>query len=405
MSPDPTTVRMDGPLCCFRQSFWIFLAERKYSPLSAMNQLRLLAHLDRWLVEQQQEVRTLAFSDYGRFLDHRRQAGYTCWTSRRALVPILEHLIEQGAITQEAIEPTRQERFADVLESFRRWLIEERCLSAAAWTSRVKIARLLLEHAFGDDVTASIDSLNTAHLFGFLHARHERYSARTIAAQQSELRVFARFLFLHGLHPTDLRGALQASPNRRLAALPSTLDESQIKAVLGSCDRRRRRGRRDYAILLLMLRLGLRRGDVAQLTLDDFDWPSGEIRVSGKSRREDRLPLPDEIGRAIVAYLKHSRPKEDTRALFLTLQAPVRPIVAGTITSVIQHACRVAGLPPGSAPRLRHTAATRLLAAGASLDEIAQLLRHRSIDTTAIYAKIDDRALIELVRSWPEPRT
>lgn len=159
-------------------------------------------------------------------------------------------------------------------------------------------------------------------------------------------------------------------------------------------------GRRNYAVLLLMVRLGLRAGEVAAVTLDDLDWRAGVVLIRGKGKTVSRLPLPVDVGQAIVAYLRRRRREVDSRAAFLQLRAPHRPVTAGTVTALAGLALRRAGVS-GGAHRLRHTAATQMLSHGASLTEIAQVLRHRHIDTTAIYAKVDDRALQAVVRPWP----
>jgi integrase/recombinase XerD len=171
---------------------------------------------------------------------------------------------------------------------------------------------------------------------------------------------------------------------------------------LASCDRRRAVGRRDYAILLLMARLGLRAGEVAGLELGDLDWRSGEIVVHGKGSREDRLPLPVDVGEALVSYLR-GRPRTGSRVVFMRVLAPAGPLGHG-VKSVVPTACERAGLPVVGAHRLRHTAATGMLNAGASLAEIAQVLRHSELRTTAVYARVDRKALRPLGLPWPGAR-
>jgi len=173
-----------------------------------------------------------------------------------------------------------------------------------------------------------------------------------------------------------------------------------VAGLLAGCDRRRTVGRRDYAILLLLVRLGLRGGEVAAMQLDDLDWRSGELLVRGKGNRRERLPLPVDVGEALVSYLRR-RPKADSRALFLRVRAPAVPLSTSGIRSVVRHACVRAGLPPVGPHRLRHTAATGILRAGASRSEISQLLRHQAVETTLVYAKVDRRALRSLAQPWP----
>jgi integrase/recombinase XerD len=185
-------------------------------------------------------------------------------------------------------------------------------------------------------------------------------------------------------------------------SLPRGLDPAVVKALLASCDRRRTVGRRDYAILLSLLRLGLRAGEIAAITLDDIDWRAGELLVhNGKGRRQERLPLPADVGQAIVSYLQR-RPRIEDRALFLRVVAPAGAIRGSAVSAVVRCACKRAGVPSVGSHALRHTAATEMLRAGASLQEIGEVLRHQEERTTARYAKVDRRTLRRLARPWPE---
>jgi integrase/recombinase XerD len=192
----------------------------------------------------------------------------------------------------------------------------------------------------------------------------------------------------------------------RLAGLPEAVDDSQIAALLHGCDRRTAGGCRDLAILSVLVRLGLRAGEVAALDLGDIDWRAGEMVVSGKSHRRDRLPVPVDVGQAVADWLRRDRPPGlDCSAVFVRLRAPHRELAATGVSAVVRRACRRAGIPVVGAHRLRHATATQMLAGGAPLAEIGQVLRHRRTATTAIYAKVDVAALSDLARPWPEPRS
>ncbi len=173
-----------------------------------------------------------------------------------------------------------------------------------------------------------------------------------------------------------------------------------VARLLASCDRRRAVGRRDYAILLLLSRLGLRAGEIAALRLEDVDWRAGELLVRGKGDRHERLPLPADVGAAIVSYLQH-RGRQEVRELFVRVNAPHGALRSSAVRAVVHDACVRAGIEPVGSHRLRHTAATAMLRAGASLPEIAEVLRHRRLETTTIYAKVDRAALRELAPAWP----
>jgi site-specific recombinase XerD len=216
------------------------------------------------------------------------------------------------------------------------------------------------------------------------------------------LRSLLRYLHLAGLITAPLVWAVPSVADLRDRSLPRDLEPVVVRRLLASCDRRTLVGRRDFAILLLLARLGLRAGEVAAITLDDIDWRAGMLLVHGKGSREDTLPLPADVGEAIVSYLRR-RPRCECRALFLRVSAPRQGLNRCTIAWVVRAACDRAGLPRVGAHRLRHTAATQMLRAGATLAEIGQVLRHREQKTTAIYAKVDHAALRPLARPWPTP--
>ncbi len=192
-----------------------------------------------------------------------------------------------------------------------------------------------------------------------------------------------------------------AITGRRRSPLPRGIVKSDADALLASCDRRTPIGRRDYALIIILLRLGLRRSEVAALRLENIDWRAGELVVAGKGGRLDRLPLPVDVGEAIAGYLKRGRPVSDRREVFLRAKAPFEPIATGTVASTVRRACRRAGVAEVGSHRLRHTAACDMVAAQVPLPQIAQVLRHRSLQSTAIYARVDLDRLRELAQPWP----
>jgi integrase/recombinase XerD len=216
------------------------------------------------------------------------------------------------------------------------------------------------------------------------------------------LRSLLGFLHVEGILQKSLVAAVPSAASWRLAGLPRGLKPNEVQRLLAAPDRRTRIGRRDFAVLMLLIRLGLRAGEVAALTLDDINWRAGELMVRGKGDRRERLPLPDDVGQALVGYLQRGRPATAlTRHVFIRVRAPHGPMTTGAVSHAVFAAGRRAGLGTVRAHRLRHSAATQLLAAGAPLIEIGQLLRHRSQLTTAIYAKVDTEALRCLARPWP----
>jgi site-specific recombinase XerD len=194
-------------------------------------------------------------------------------------------------------------------------------------------------------------------------------------------------------------------PEWRLASVPRYIDAEDVARVVSSCDLSTSHGLRDHAILLLLSRLGLRGGEVVAMKLDDIDWKRGTLRLGGKGRRDALLPLPQEVGDALLAYVERGRPNSTSERMFLTMVAPIRPIATSvTISDVVRFALRRAGIetpPSHGAHLLRHSAATAMLRGGASLDTISTVLRHRSLETTAYYAKVDVAVLEQVAQPWP----
>jgi integrase/recombinase XerD len=216
------------------------------------------------------------------------------------------------------------------------------------------------------------------------------------------LRSLLRFLHLEGVLERSLAGAVPSVFGSRLSGLPKRLEAGQVDALLASCDRSTVVGIRDVAILTVLARLGLRAAEVAGLSLEDIDWRAGELVVRGKGGRSERLPLPVDVGEAIVGYPRDGRPvSAQDRAVFVRVRAPHHRLSPGGVTYVVEAAALRAGLGQIHAHRLRHTAASEMLRAGATLPEVGQVLRHRRASSTAIYAKVDREALRHIARPWP----
>jgi integrase len=215
------------------------------------------------------------------------------------------------------------------------------------------------------------------------------------------LRSFLRFCFIEGLVEADLSLAALAVTGRRRSSLPRGIGKADARALLASCGRRSALGRRDHALIITLLRLGLRASEVAALRLDDIDWRAGELVVRGKGAREDRLPLPVEVGQAIASYLQRGRPASGRREVFLTARAPFGPIAARTVSPAVRRACRRAGVAEVGSHRLRHTVACEMVSAHVPLVQIAQVLRHQSLQSAAIYARVDLDQLRALAAPWP----
>jgi site-specific recombinase XerD len=388
-------VRVSGPLAEHAAGFAGFLAEAGYTPLSAANQVRLLAHLSRWAEGRGLCPGDLTGERLGEFLAARREAGYTCWLSERGLAPLVSFLRGLGAVP--AAEPPA---LPGVLGRYRAYLETERGLAASTVGYFTAEARGFL--AGREDRLAGLDA---AEVTGFVAAECRRRSTGMAKILVTALRSLLRFLVAEGLVTPGLQHAVPAVAGWRGGGLPRALPEGQVAALLASCDRETVAGRRDLAVLALLARLGLRACEAAALELGDIGWRAGTLTVRGKGRRDEQLPLPSDVGEALAGYLRGGRPAGGaSRRVFLASRAPARGLSPAGIMEIVRRACVRAGLPEAGAHRLRHSAATAMLRAGAPLAEIGQVLRHRSTATTAIYAKVDHGALAQLAMPWPGSR-
>lgn len=264
----------------------------------------------------------------------------------------------------------------------------------------MRVARAALAHWSVND-ELDLAGVTGGRVVEFVLSECRRGMTAHAKRTPSRLRALLRFLFVQGLIEADLAAAVPSVPDRRLGSLPKAVSARDVAGLLKGCDRRTAVGRRDFAILMLLSRLGLRAGEVAGLRLDDLDWRNGEVVVRGKGNCVQRLPLPVDVGGAIVAWLRRGRPRCDCRYVFVRVRAPLGALSTAGVSQVVARACARAGLPVFHAHRLRHTAATDILRAGGNLVEAGQVLRHRSQITTAWYAKVDVDALAALALPWP----
>lgn len=392
-------VLMTGPLAPFADAYAAGLRERGYTPLTRGNQLRQVGRLSGWLEASGLSAAGLSGERVEQFLVWQRAGGrHRCQWSRPGLVCLVEVLRGLGVLAAE--QPASASSPTDLLlASFERYLLAERALAAGTVGGYVTHARGFLD---GLPCGGGLAGLTAGEVTGAV--LRKAGSGVSVSATQyfvSGLRAFLRFCFIEGLLEADLSQATLAVTGRRRSSLPKGISRADAAALLGGCDRRRMLGRRDYAVIITLLRLGLRAREVAGLTLDDIDWRAGELLVRGKGSREDRLPLPADVGEAIASYLRRGRPTSDRREVFLRARAPYEPIASGTVSSTVRRACRRAGIPEVGAHRLRHTTACEMVAAQVPLQQIGQVLRHRSLQSTAIYARVDLDQLRLLAAPWP----
>jgi site-specific recombinase XerD len=395
------SVRVPGPLGQYAEGFRDELARLGYTPLSAIVHMRLMARLSRWLAERALEADALTTATVETFFAERREAGYFNSRTPRSVRPLVAYLQGTGVVAPSVpAAPTGPTEL--LLARYAEHLRVERGLAAATVSLNVRLVRPFLDsRAQARDGRLELDRL-TAREVNAVVLEWSRDRPRSAKRIVTALRSLLRFLYVEGLLAEPLGQAVPSPAGWALVGVPKALEPAQVEALLASCDRGTPTGRRDFAILTVLARLGLRAGEVAALRLDDVDWRRGELRVRGKANRHDALPLPADVGQAVAGYLADGRPGAALdRTVFVRAQAPYRALKTGGVIQVVVVAGRRCGLGPLGAHRLRHSAATAVLRGGGSLEEIGQLLRHTRAATTAIYLKVDVEGLRRLARPWP----
>ena len=393
--------RGKNPVTVLSNGFEEDLRRQGYAPSTIWKHRKLLNELSGWLQVRQLTMGELSMVQVDRFLADRRAAGVRKLKTRKALDPILSYLRGLG-LAPAAEAPVEDGPVGEILNRYRQFLTAERGLVPVTGLGYVNRLRPFLDRRLS---AAGLDlgSLTPADVTSFVVEFCPRLNGGVAKLTVTALRSFLGFLHVHGVTERSLVSAVPTVLRRRLAGLPKGLEPDQVRRLLAACDASTVVGNRDLAILTLLLRLGLRRDEVARLGLDDIDWRAGTIRVRGKGDRHEQLPLPPDVGRRLAEYLRHARPGDaQGRTVFVRHFAPHHALGASRVSGIVADAARRAGLGRIHAHRLRHTAATELFRAGASLPEIGQILRHRRAETTAIYAKVDRNTLRLIARPWPE---
>jgi len=401
--------RVEGPLAPAARGLWDELRERGYSPAHARTRMRLMLELSRWMNERgvglaELNARMLETLAADARAERQREGRWSpgCWYSRASERDVLGYLRELGIVEPALVPvPTQVDL---IVGRFVEYLARERGVTnrtSVYWYER--IARSFLTGRVDPD-SGVLAPLTAGEVTAFMleECRHcSRWGGMRLV---TGLRGLLRFLVVEGLVDADLTAAVPRLPGWSLVRLPKALPAEQAARIVSSCDRSTPAGCRDYAILMILSRMGLRACEVARLLLEDLDWRAGEVIVRGKRQYYERLPLPVDVGEALVHYLRYGRPESTDRHVFLTAVRPFVPLKQeeyGAVGRIVWRASERAGLGGIGVHRLRHTVATEALRAGAPLEEIASLLRHRDWVTTMGYAKVDWGRLRELARPWP----
>ncbi len=391
-----------GPLATYLDAYVAVQLQQGYRPKSIARQIVAVSEFSRWLQLKQIAVADLNNSFIDRFLGIRQREGRLSRGDPKALTRFVELLIEEGAIPARA-QPVPEDACSKVVGEYRLHLTEERGLSAATLLNYIPVVEQFLSGRFRNR-TPDFSALSARDITGFVLRQASQLSPLRAGLAVTALRSFLRYLRVREMIATDLAACVPTVPSWSLSTLPRFLPARDVERVLKCCDRKTTAGRRNYAILLLLARLGLRACEVVHLNLEDVDWRIGQITIHGKGGTSAQLPLAADVGDAIASYLRNDRPRCSTRRVFVRDRAPLTGLGnSSTVSSLVRRALQKVGIASAhmGAHVLRHSLATNLLRQGGSLDEIGELLRHQSPNTTAIYAKVDIVALHTLALPWP----
>ena len=394
---------LEGPLAAHIASYARWASEQGYAFSYRRRQVLIAACFSRWLSRKGVRLQAVSSEHAVEFLRYRSRRVQIHQGDRPALRYLIEFLNRAGITRPEEMAAGRPNAGEQCAREFERYLREERVLAEATIINYMPHIRDFLKHRFGDGIV-KLSGLCAGDVVGFVQRQAPRLHPKRSKLMTTALRSFLQYARYCGEVTADLAAAVPVVPNWSRTTLPRGIMTEQVRQLLASINRRTAMGRRDYAILLLLARLGLRSSEVAFLDLDDIDWNVGQLSVRGKRGQCTELPLLPEVGKAIAAYLRRGRPKSASRRVFLRAKAPLCGFQgASGVGSVVRHSLKRAKVnaPTCGAHQFRHGLATEMLRQGASLGEIGELLRHRHPQTTTIYAKVDINALRTLALPWP----
>jgi site-specific recombinase XerD len=396
------TRRKPGAMGPFIEDYIETLLNLGYTPDTVRDMLKKTGQLGRWMSAKGLDVSQLNKASILEFVGFSRSTGRRRVPTVRSFRPLLDFLVRAGVVTTPDVgAPTPVE---PLIIDYRSWMVHDRGLAAPTVLRYENLARRFLEERHAKAGSRLVEDLTGVDVVAFLRAETARLSLGAAKGCVAELRSLLRFLYLTGQTPLALATAVPPVAGWHDVGVPTGLAPRQVQQLLDRCDRTSAAGARDFAILMLVARLGLRSAEVARLELDDIDWRAGELVVRGKARRRDRLPLVVDVGEALSAHLGWPRRSTTLRQVFLATKAPTRAIRPDLVSDVCRRACERAGVPRVGAHRLRHALATDMLAKGATLVEVSQVLRHQDLATTAIYAKVDFTSLRRVAQPWPHAR-
>lgn len=394
---------LQGPLAPYIGAFSKSVSSQGYSFKSVGDKTRIGAFFSRWLGQKRVQLRDVSIEHAKPFLRQRTRTRCRTGIERATLTQLIGFLQQRHITRVPKRSPEHLTAVGRCLRGYERYLREDRALARATIIHYLPFIGELLKDRFGDG-RVKLSALRARDVVRFVQSRAPRLHLKRAKVMTAALRSFLRYTRMRGAVKLDLAAAVPIVANWSMPSIPRAIAPEQVRQLLASIDRRTPIGRRDYAILLVLARLGLRAGEVVSLELEDIDWSAGKLSVRGKRGQRNEIPLPASVGKAIAVYLRHGRPRSTSRRVFLRTRAPIDGF-QGTcgVCSVVHHRLQRARVNPPThgAHQFRHGLATQMLRHGASLAEIGALLGHVHPDTTRIYSKVDLKALHTLAQRWP----
>lgn len=393
----------EGPFAAYLGPFAESLSRQGYSSVYVHRHVTLAARFSRWVKRSEVPCPSITSEHATRYLRFRYRLRRRNRADHAALSHLIEFLRRERAIPADDIpahEPTPAEQ---CVQAYEQYLREQRALAQATIINYVRFIDQFLKDRFGAK-PAQLSTLNASDIVRFVQRQARHLSLKRAKLLTTALRSFLQYARYTGDIRLDLAAVVPCVASWSMPAIPRGIAPDQVRRLLNQIDRSTSVGRRDYAILLLLARLGLRSGEVVLLELEDIDWNGGSLSVHGKSGRRTQLPLPHDVGEAIVAYLRDGRPRCASRRVFLRARAPIAGFATQcAVGSIVRHTVLRAGIeaPTTGAHQFRHGLAAQMLREGASLAQIGELLGHKSPETTKIYAKVDLGGLRTLAMPWP----
>lgn len=393
----------EGPLSSHVAGFAKWTRDEGYASPSRERKVLLATGFSRWLGQRAVSVRRVSSEHVARYLRFRARRLWIQRGDAATLRQFIDLLRRQGVVPPEKNPPRRLTPVEQAVDAFGRYLRNERTLAEAAVVNYVPFVRRFLAERFGDR-PVRLSRLGAGDVVQFVQSQAPRLHLKRAKLLTTALRSFLHYARYRGDITCDLAAAVPTVANWSMTSIPRAIPAEAVRRLLASINRRTATGRRDYAILLLLARLGLRAGEVVRLELADIDWNAGSLSVQEKGGQRSTLPLPTDVGAATAAYLRYGRPPSSSRRVFLRAKAPIRGLLGPqAISSLVRHNLARASIqaPTHGAHQFRHALATELLRHGASLTKIGEVLRHRSPQTTMIYTQVDIESLRALALPWP----